>query len=59
MTAKEYHELVATYDARKLQTQIDAIPLNINRAGRLYRKLIKEIYDEIQTSRRHKFCTNQ
>jgi hypothetical protein len=43
--AEEYYQAVTTYDERKLQAQIDAIPLNINRAGKHYLQLVKKIYD--------------
>jgi hypothetical protein len=47
MTRKQYHQLAPTYDRYEARRQalIDAIPLNVNRAGRYYRKLIKEIYE--------------
>jgi hypothetical protein len=51
MTAEEYYQAVSTYDQRKLQAQIDAIPLNINRAGRLYRKLLKQIHEKRKHNR--------
>lgn len=43
MTASEYYTLVSTYDERKRQALIDAIPLNVNRDGTLYKKLVKQI----------------
>lgn len=45
MTAAEYHHLVATFDQRHIDSQINAIPLNINRAGKHYQKLIKHIHE--------------
>lgn len=44
-TAEEYYALVSTYDARRIEKQIDQIPLNINRAGKHYKKLVKQIYE--------------
>ena len=46
MTRDQYHTLAPTYDRHEARRQalIDAIPLNVNRNGRLFRKLIKEIY---------------
>lgn len=46
MSKAEYHELISTYDDRKQQALIDAIPLRINRAGKLYARLIKQICQE-------------
>lgn len=46
MTKETYWKLAPTFDRHKARRQalIDAIPLNVNRNGRLFRKLIKEIY---------------
>jgi hypothetical protein len=46
MTRDQYHALAPTYDRHEARRQalIEAIPMNVNRAGRYYRKLIKEIY---------------
>jgi hypothetical protein len=41
MTAEEYNHLAPRYNRHDLQ--IAAIPQNINRAGKHYRKLIKQI----------------
>jgi hypothetical protein len=48
MTRDQYHNLAPTYDRHEArrQTLIDAIPGRVNRAGRYYRRLIKEIYEE-------------
>lgn len=32
------------YDEVQIEAEIAAIPLNINRAGKLYKKKLKEIY---------------
>ena len=46
MTKQDYHKLAPTYDRHEARRQalVDAIPSRVNRAGRYYRKLIKEIY---------------
>jgi hypothetical protein len=43
MTRSEYHRLAPTYDPR--DRLVEQIPQNINRAGKLYAKLIKKIYE--------------
>ena len=47
MTKETYWKLAPTYDRHEARRQalIDAIPSRVNRAGRYYRKLIKEIYE--------------
>lgn len=45
MTADEYHTKVATFDQDRIDQAIARIPLNINRAGKYYRKLVKQIYE--------------
>jgi ADP-dependent phosphofructokinase/glucokinase len=52
MTREQYHQLVTTFDQRKIQDQIERIPLNINRAGKHYQKLIKQIYEQTNQTRR-------
>jgi hypothetical protein len=47
MTKQEYWRLAPTYDRHEVL--IDAIPGRVNRAGRYYRKLIKEIYEDDTT----------
>lgn len=47
MTKEEYHHAVATHDTRRREALIAAIPMRVNRAGRLYRKLLAEIEYEI------------
>jgi hypothetical protein len=42
MKKSEFHKLAPTYDRHEVL--IDAIPSRVNRAGRYYQKLIKEIY---------------
>jgi len=44
-TAKEYERAVATFDQDRIQAMIDRIPWNINRAGKHYQKLLKQIYE--------------
>jgi hypothetical protein len=43
MTRQEYEAKVATFDQDRIQSMIDRIPWNINRAGKHYQKLLKEI----------------
>lgn len=43
MTRSEYHALAPTFDRR--DRLVEQIPLNINRAGRHYKKLLKQIYE--------------
>lgn len=45
MTQQEYETAVATHDQRIIDQQIARIPLNVNRAGRHYKKLVKQIYE--------------
>jgi hypothetical protein len=51
MNKSEYHAKIATFDRdsraahqAQLDTLIDRIPQNVNRAGRHYQKLIKQIH---------------
>jgi len=46
MTREQYHALAPTYNRHEARRQalIDAIPLRVNRAGRHYQKLIKQIH---------------
>ncbi len=44
MTKAEYHRLAPRYN--KADKLIEQIPLNINRAGKHYQKLIKKIYEQ-------------
>jgi hypothetical protein len=48
MTKEDYWKLAPTFDRHEARRQalVDAIPMNVNRAGRYYRKLIKEIYED-------------
>jgi len=43
MTRQEYHTKVATFDQDRINAMIDRIPQNVNRAGKHYQKLVKEI----------------
>lgn len=43
MTAKEYAQKVATFDQDRIDQAIARIPLNVNRAGRHYKKLSAKI----------------
>jgi len=45
-SADEYYALVSTIDQRRIDTLIANIPLNINRAGKHYQKLVKQIIYE-------------
>lgn len=51
MSKAEYHHLVAMYDDRRIEALIDAIPLNVNRAGKTYKKMLKNIYETTLTRR--------
>ena len=42
-TAEQYHEAVQRIDHDRALREIDAIPWNVNRAGRLYRQKVKAI----------------
>jgi len=44
MTSEEYNYLAPRYNRH--DKEIDAIPQNINRAGKLYKKLIRNIYEQ-------------
>jgi hypothetical protein len=44
MTKEQYHLLAPRFDRH--DKEIAAIPQNINRAGKLYRKLVKQIYEK-------------
>jgi hypothetical protein len=46
MTRQEYEAKFATFDQELIDRLIAQITLNINRAGRLYKKLIKNIYEK-------------
>ena len=50
MTEQEYNRLAPTYDRNKvlMEQEIARIPMNINRAGKHYRKLTKEIYARLR-----------
>jgi hypothetical protein len=52
MTQQEYEAKVATFDQDRINFLIDQIQSNVNRAGKHYRKLTKQIYDQykIQTN---------
>lgn len=43
MTSDQYHALVATYDDHRIEAAVSRIPMNINRAGKHYQKLVREI----------------
>ena len=50
-TAEQYYALASTFDKRQRDEAIANIPLRINRAGKLYQKLVKQIcqkYPHIQ-----------
>lgn len=44
-TADDYYALVSTFDQRRIDEEIARIPLNVNRAGKHYKRLIQKIYD--------------
>jgi hypothetical protein len=48
MTYEEYNYLAPRFNRH--DRLIEAIPQNINRAGKLYRKLIKQIYESKYTN---------
>ncbi len=47
MTKEDYHRLAPLYNRNQvvIDNLIAQIPLNINRAGKHYRKLVKQIYE--------------
>lgn len=45
-TADEYYALASTFNQRRIANQIAQIPLNINRSGKHYQKLIKQIHEK-------------
>ena len=53
MTKEQYHHLVANYDRHRIEALIARIPQNVNRAGRHYRKLVKEIYENYNNNINH------
>lgn len=55
MTRAEYEKKVATFDQDRINQAIARIPLNINRAGKYYQKLTKEIRNKYEHSTN---CTN-
>jgi hypothetical protein len=52
MTKEEYHRIVEDYDQHLINLAIDAIPLNINRAGKHYKKLVYETQQSMERDRR-------
>lgn len=46
MTKEEYHHAVATYDERRREALIAAIPRRVNPTGKLYKKLLKQTYEK-------------
>lgn len=52
MKSDEYHRLVSTFDQRRIEAAINNIPLNINRAGKHYRKLVAKIHGDLTPIRR-------
>ena len=46
MTADQYYALASTIDQRRREEAIARIPLNINRAGKHYKKLVQQIYEQ-------------
>lgn len=58
MTADEYYTLVSTFDQRqqaliqkRIDDEIDRIPQNINRAGKVYKKRCNLIREKYETRR--------
>jgi hypothetical protein len=49
MTKDEYHAKVATFDQDRINAEIDRIPLNVNRSGKRYKQLTKQIRDKYAT----------
>lgn len=49
MTKEQYHRLAPTFNRTQhlIDLEIDRIPLNVNRAGKHYRKLVKHIRNKI------------
>ena len=46
MTREQYHAIVEDYDQHRIQLEIDRIPMNVNRAGKHYKKLLNAIYEK-------------
>jgi hypothetical protein len=51
-TAQQYARAVATFDQDRINAMIDRIPWNVNRSGKHYRKLVKEIRNNYETTKR-------
>ena len=51
-TADQYYKAVQRIDQDRIDQEIDRIPLNVNRAGKHYRKLIKEIRERYENKNR-------
>ena len=49
MTREQYHLLAPRFNRH--DREIAAIPQNINRAGKHYKRLIKEIYEQTHRTR--------
>lgn len=51
MTRKEYHALIEHYDRTEqlIEQAIERIPLNMNRAGKLYQQRVREIRQHYAT----------
>lgn len=43
MTLQEYKTKLKNFDRDMMQKKVNLIPKNINRAGKLYRKLLKNL----------------
>lgn len=55
MTRDQYHHLVANYDKHRYERLVAQIDPRINRAGKLYRKKLQAIREEVYGTR----TTNQ
>jgi cytochrome c-type biogenesis protein CcmH/NrfG len=51
MTRAQYEEKVKTFDQDRINAMIDRIPQNVNRAGKTYRQLTKQIREEYENNR--------
>jgi hypothetical protein len=49
--AEQYHAKVKTFDHDRLNTLIDRIPQNVNRAGKSYRRLVTKIKEEYERNK--------
>ena len=51
MNREQYHYAVQNHDRLQLEKYIATIPLNVNRAGKHFKKLIKQYHEQPQKRR--------